>query len=63
MESGTRLLRCALAASWGSLERLQYYVRLLEVDFRDVILAGEYEAIDGKLVRVRDLTRPFDVPV
>jgi hypothetical protein len=55
----TTVRRCALVASRGSLERLQYYVKLLEVDFPDVIVAGEYEPIAGKLVRVRDLSRPF----
>jgi hypothetical protein len=40
-----RLQRCALVASQGSPETLQYYVKLLAVDFRDVIVAGEYESI------------------
>jgi hypothetical protein len=57
--AGPRLQRCALVASRGSLEKLQYYLKLLEVDFRDVIVAGEYEPIAGKLVRVRDLSRSF----
>jgi hypothetical protein len=54
-----RLLRCALAASKGSLDRVGYYVRLLAVDYRDVIAAGEYETVSGKLVRVRDCTSSF----
>ena len=58
-----RLQRCALVASKGSLETLQYYVKLLAVDFRDVIVAGEYEPVGGELVRVRDLSRAFDVSV
>jgi hypothetical protein len=32
---------------------------LLAADYRDVIVAGEYEAVEGKLARVRDLTMPF----
>jgi hypothetical protein len=58
-----RLQRCALVASQGSLETLQYYVKLLAVDFRDIIVAGEYESIAGELVRVRDLSRSFDESV
>jgi len=52
--------RCALVASQGSLAKLQYYVGLLAVDYRDVIVAGEYEVVEGKLARVRDLTMPFE---
>ena len=58
-----RLQRCALVASRGSLERLRYYVKLLEVDSRDVIVAGEYESVAGELVRVRDLSGAFGVSV
>jgi hypothetical protein len=54
-----RLQRCALLASQGSLEKLRHYVKLLEVDSRDVIVAGEYESVAGKLVRVRDLSGSF----
>jgi hypothetical protein len=55
--AGPRLQRCALAASKGSLERLKYYVELLKEDYRDVIVAGEYDSIDDK--PVRDLNLPF----
>jgi hypothetical protein len=61
--AGPRLQRCALVASQGSLERLQHYVKLLEVDSRDVIVAGEYESVAGELVRVRDLSCSFGVSV
>jgi len=54
-----RLQRCALIAAKGSLEQLHYYVKLLALDFRDVIVAGEYESVDGKSVRVRDLSGSF----
>jgi hypothetical protein len=57
--AGPRLQRCALVASRGSLERLRHYVKLLEVDFRDVIVAGEYESVAGELVQVRDLSCSF----
>jgi hypothetical protein len=55
--AGPRLQRCALMASKGSLELLQYYVDLMKVDYRDVIVAGEYNSIEDK--RVRDLNLPF----
>lgn len=54
-----RCQRCAIAASQGSLQKLDYYVSLLKVDYRDVIVAGEYYPIDSTLVRVRDLSQPF----
>jgi hypothetical protein len=60
-EAGPRLQRCALVASNGSLERLMHYVRMLEVDYRDVIVAGEYDTgNNGELVHVRDLSKPLD---
>lgn len=54
-----RLLRSAAVASGGSLERLHYYVALLALDWRDVVVAGEYVPRDGELVRVRDLSQPI----
>jgi hypothetical protein len=56
-----RLQRCVVEAASGSVEKLRYYADLLKVDYRDVIVAGEYESTDGKLVRVRDLEQPFAV--
>lgn len=52
-------LRCAVQASKGSLQELVDYLDLLKLDFRDVIVAGEYEIVDGKLTRVRNLTEAF----
>jgi hypothetical protein len=57
--ANSQCLRCAVQASKGSLEELVYYVDRLKLDFRDVIVAGEYQIIDGRLTRVRDLTEPF----
>ena len=54
-----RMQRCALVASSGSLQKLCYYVKLLAVDYRDVILAAEYEVVSGKEVRARDLDQPL----
>lgn len=54
-----RLIRCAVVASRGDLRRLAYYIELLRVDFRDVVVAGEYDVVDGKLVHVRLLDEPM----
>jgi hypothetical protein len=54
-----RMQRCVIEASRGSMDKLRYYANLLKVDYRDVIVAGEYEPRNGKLVRVRDLTQPL----
>jgi hypothetical protein len=63
IEDGTapepRLMRCALFAAAGSLERLKHFVQLLRIDCRDVIVAGEYEQRGSELVRVRDLNEPL----
>ena len=65
IEDGTipesRLLRCAAFASGGSLEHLTYLASLLAVDWRDVIMAGEYELRNKATVRVRDLSQPLQV--
>jgi hypothetical protein len=54
-----RLLRCAAFASQGDLASLRYYIDLLRIDYRDVIVAGEYDPVGGTLVHARDLSRPF----
>ena len=59
---GPRLLRCAAVASSGSLERLRMEIETLKRDYRDVIVEGEYEPRDGKLVRLRDLNDPISLP-
>jgi hypothetical protein len=54
-----RLLRCAVVASFGSVERLRMEVESLRRDFRDVIVEGEYVPVGVKLVKVRDLNQPI----
>lgn len=54
-----RLIRCAVIASGGSLDRLRAEVDRLMVDWRDVIVAGEYDSLAGSLSRVRDLNDPI----
>ena len=56
---GARLLRCAAVGSRGELVRLRYLVGLLQIDYRDVIMFGEYDVVDGKLVHVRNLNEPL----
>ena len=54
-----RMLRCALVSCDNTLESLERQIAGLAIDFRDVIVAGEYTSRDGELVRIRDLSRPF----
>ena len=55
-----RMLRCALSASDNSLKSLEYQVAGLAIDYRDVILAGEYVREKGEFIRLRDLSEPFN---
>ena len=54
-----RLVRCAALGSHGNLEQLRLLVVDLRTDWRDVIMRGEYEMRDGKLVQVYDLNSPI----
>ena len=56
---GARLLRCAAVGSRGDLVQLRYLVGLLQIDYRDVIMFGEYDVVDGKLTHVRNLNEPL----
>jgi hypothetical protein len=58
--AGPRLIRCALVASRGSLDRLRVEIEHLKIDYRDVIMAGEYMTKDGEPVRVLDLNEPIE---
>lgn len=58
-QNPARLLRCIVVASHGSLISLKHYITLLTVDWRDVIVAGEYELRGRELVQVRDLNQPL----
>ena len=46
-----RMFRCLLVASNNSLARVQQLVSLLAIDYRDVIVAGEYDSKEGDLVK------------
>ena len=54
-----RLARCALLSAHRDVGRLRQQVAHLKVDWRDIIVEGEYLARDGKLVRVLDLDKPI----
>ena len=54
-----RLLRCAVVASDGSIEKLRRQIESLKHDFRDVIVEGEYTPIGRELVRLRNLYEPI----
>ncbi|WP_417393749.1 hypothetical protein [Gimesia chilikensis] len=51
-----RIARCIVHAAHGSMERLRELIKLAEIDYRDVIVAGEY---DGRMNAVRELTVSF----
>ncbi len=57
--AGPRLLRCAALAAAGDLERLRRQVERLRVDWRDVVVEGEYAVLNGRLARVRNLAEPL----
>jgi hypothetical protein len=54
-----RMLRCVLVASKNSVAEVERLVAYLALDYRDVIVAGEYATQEGELVRIRDLSLPF----
>jgi hypothetical protein len=58
-EAPARMLRCAVLSANRDLGRLRNQIARLAVDYRDVIVEGEYAVRDGKLVRVRDLASPI----
>jgi hypothetical protein len=51
-----RLARCIVLAAGGSLERLRDLIQLAKRDYRDAIVAGEY---DSSLRHLRDLRVSF----
>jgi hypothetical protein len=61
----TRVLRCLVFLSRGKLDALLAQVETARQDWRDTILAAEYEPtpgmkpFEGDYVRVRDFSQPF----
>lgn len=58
-----RVLRCAVVASEGQLERLRHWVAHLALDWRDVVMAGECVQQDGAPVHARDFSKQLVPPV
>ncbi len=54
--SAGRLARCIAVGARGSIERLRALIRTAQIDYRDVIVAGEY---DDAMRRIRDLRVSF----
>jgi hypothetical protein len=50
--AGLRVLKCAVHYSRGDLNRLEEIIKVARLDHRDVMVMGEYELINGKLVRI-----------
>ena len=57
--AGPRLQRCAAFASGGNIGRLQQLVDLMRIDYRDVIVAGEYDTSTDDWRQVRDFNKPM----
>jgi hypothetical protein len=51
-----RLARCALFLARGSLQKLEEAVSLGKMDYRDLIVAAEYDRADNQ---IRDFNQPF----
>jgi hypothetical protein len=54
-----RLIRCAALSAHRDLATLRKQVAHLKVDYRDIIVEGEYVVREKKLVRVLDLNNPI----
>ena len=46
-----RVVRCILFLANGNLKRLRDFVELAKIDYRDVIMTGEYEYPSNKKLR------------
>ena len=53
-----RLARCVVFAASGDETRLMELLELWRQDFRDVIMAAEYDGLG--VLRLRDLNNPFE---
>jgi len=52
----SRVLRCIVYLSEGTLAKLRHFLEVAQLDYRDVIVCAEYDRRDQ---RVRDFTRGF----
>jgi hypothetical protein len=58
-ESPARMLRCLVLAARRDLGRLRKLAAEIAIDYRDIVIAGEYVLREGKLARVRNLSSPI----
>ena len=58
--AGPRLLRCAAVGSCGKIDLLAHLIKQLRVDWRDVIVSGEYEINGDNWVQVHDFEQPIE---
>jgi hypothetical protein len=59
-EASPRLKRCAAVGAGGTLKGLHEMIELLEIDWRDVIMCGEYTHLgNDEHKKVRDLSKPI----
>ena len=54
---GSRVLRCLVFLARGQLTKLAEWVTLARTDYRDLIVAAEY---DENQQQVRDFNKPFN---
>jgi len=54
-----RVSRCVLFVANGNFEEFQNILSLAKTDYRDAIMAGEYEYPTDR--RLRDLSEPFKI--
>ena len=54
-----RILRCIVFLAKGSFEEFVRAVEMARVDWRDLIVAAEYDGWSGEENRRRDLNAPF----
>ncbi|HSW83640.1 MAG TPA: hypothetical protein VLH12_09200 [Usitatibacter sp.] len=57
--ASARLVRCAVLSAHRDVGRLRKQVAHLKVDWRDIIVEGEYVVRERKLIRVLDLGNPI----
>jgi len=54
-----RVVRCMLVAASGDISRFDELYELAKTDYRDVIVAGEYDYETDK--RINDFSKPFSM--
>jgi hypothetical protein len=53
-----RMIRCLLFVSQGDLDKLEQAIALAKQDYRDLIVAAEY---DGSENHIRNFNHPFEI--